>query len=118
MRAFPKQTFLLPLGATPIHLLPLLGRPPPPPPKPHSELMCPSCRQTLNQPSTHIWEDHQWATAILAEQLVSPSRNTLMGQQGKARGRKEKVWKLVHHGVRHMENLEICPGACAYRVLS
>ena len=55
---------------------------------------------------------------MLAEQLVSPSRNTLMGQQGKARGRKEKVWKLVHHGIRHMENLELCPGACAYRVLS
>lgn len=78
----------------------------------------PTYRSPLNQPTTCVQESHQPATAALAEQLVSPFRNTLMGQQGRARVRKEKLWKLVHHGISHVGSLELCPGACAHRVLS
>lgn len=67
--------------------------------------------------TTCVWESHQAAPAVLAEQLVSPSRNTLMGQQGRARVRKEKLWKPVHHGISHVGSLELCPGPWGHRVL-
>lgn len=41
-----------------------------------------------------------------------------MGQQGRARVRKEKLWKLVQHGISHVGSLELCPGTCVRRVLS
>lgn len=119
MKAFPKQSFpfLLLLGSTPCHILPLMGRP-----LPKGAHVPPSYRLRhtliLYRPITHIRGNHQWATAIRAEQLLSPVRKTLMGQQGKAGGRKEKGWDLVHHGISHMESLEFCPSVCAYRVLS
>ena len=92
MRVFPKQTssFLLPLWPPP-RCLPFCGLDPRLPCGEHTCPSSPPWRLTPNQPTTRIWERHQRAaSAPLQEQLACRFRNTLMGQQGRAGGRKAR----------------------------
>lgn len=59
---------------------------------PHSYRL--TYRLTLNQPLTYIWENPQWATAILAKQRVSPFRDSV---------------EMIHRRIHHLESLELCP---------